>query len=79
MTLPYKMIVVCRGRALLCPLDPDMADVLFIGGVSKFPLSFLCWPTYKVKCKFNLEVQLRSVFSMKKTLRVCPAAGVHSP
>jgi len=31
MTLPYKMIVVCRGRALLCPLDPDKADVLFIG------------------------------------------------
>ena len=30
-------------------------------------------------CKFNLEVQLRSVFSMKKPLRVCPAAGVHSP
>ena len=21
------------------------------GGVSKFPLSFLCWPTYKVKSK----------------------------
>ena len=24
-------------------------------------------------CKFNLEVQLRSVFSMKKPLRVCPS------
>ena len=24
-------------------------------------------------CKFNLEVQLRSVFLMKKTLRVCPS------
>ncbi|EKN07515.1 hypothetical protein HMPREF1077_02627 [Parabacteroides johnsonii CL02T12C29] len=32
-----------------------------------------------VVCKFNLEVQLRSVFSMKKPLRVCPAAGGHSP
>ena len=42
MTLPYKMIVVCRGRALLYPLDPDMADVLFIGRSRTPPLRNTC-------------------------------------
>ena len=50
MTLPYKMIVVCRGRALLYPLDPDMADVLFIGRSRTPPLrnTFVLLRTHKL-------------------------------
>ena len=38
MTLPYKIIVVCRGRALLCPLNPDKANVISIGRSKTPPL-----------------------------------------
>ena len=50
MTLPYKMIVVCRGRALLYPLDPDMADVLFIGRSRTPPLqsAIILFRTHKL-------------------------------
>ena len=50
MTLPYKIIVVCRGRALLCPLDPDKADVLFIRRSRTPPLrnTFVLLRTHKL-------------------------------
>ena len=50
MTLSYKMIVVCRGRALLRPLDPDKADVLFIGRSRTPPLrdTFVLLRTHKL-------------------------------
>ena len=47
--MPYKIIVVCRGRALLCPLDPDKADVLFIRRSRTPPLrnTFVLLRTHK--------------------------------
>ena len=50
MTLPYKIIVVCRGRALLCPLNPDKANVISIGRSKPPPLqdTFILLRTHKL-------------------------------
>ena len=32
------MVVACRGRALLCPLDPGKTEVIFIGRSRTPPL-----------------------------------------
>ena len=31
MGVEHETIVVCRGRALLCPLNPGKADIIYIG------------------------------------------------
>ncbi len=37
MVWSYKMIVVCMGRALLCPLNPARQTLFSLGGVEPRP------------------------------------------
>ena len=37
MVWSYKMIVVCRDRALLCPLNPARQTLFSLGGVEPRP------------------------------------------
>ncbi|EEC97573.1 hypothetical protein PRABACTJOHN_01020 [Parabacteroides johnsonii DSM 18315] len=57
MTRPYKIIVVCRGRALLCPSNPARRTLFSLGGVEPRPYGtplFYCTPVnqylYVIKC-----------------------------
>ena len=77
MGVEHETIVVCRGRALLCPLDPDMADVLFIGRSRTPPLqSAIIFHTDKSAfnaCYFNacsISAMMSFAFSMPTDKRI---------